>query len=120
MGHCYIGWTLSGIFRVIFDSKFTYTQDVLDLWSKATKILGPIVRIDRQFHNVSMLKLLYLTLVRSRLEYAAVVWNPIYQNHTIMENIQRRFLLRRHGDSPTWHIENDVLYDKFNLQSRKR
>jgi hypothetical protein len=56
-------------------------------------MLGFIKRIGREFRDVHALKILYNSLVRSTLEYASIIWNPYYRNHSSrIERIQRRFV----------------------------
>jgi hypothetical protein len=51
------------------------------------------MRIGKEFSDVETLKLLYITYVRSRLEYASLVWSPIYDVHSsFLERVQRSFL----------------------------
>lgn len=55
-------------------------------------MLGFIFRCGKYFTNQSSMLLLYNALVRSRLEYCATVWNPIYAKYTDMiERVQRKF-----------------------------
>ena len=44
--------------------------------SKAQKMLNVLYRTCRDINDISTKKLLYIALVRSRLEYASVVWSP--------------------------------------------
>lgn len=60
---------------------------------KASRTLGFIFRIAKDFTSVYCLKSLYCSLVRSILEYCSVVWHPYYQNGIErIESVQRRFL----------------------------
>jgi hypothetical protein len=62
--------------------------------SKARQMIGFIMRIDRDFWDPYALKSLYVSLVRSKLEYAGCVWMP-YQNGRIakLERFQKKFIL---------------------------
>ena len=60
--------------------------------AKANKTLGLIKRIcGRNLTDVGIRKLLYLSIVRPRLEYASNVWSPYTEKHrSLIENVQRR------------------------------
>lgn len=54
---------------------------------------GFLVRNCRSFRDIECIKKLYISYVRSILEYAAIVWNPIYENHKYaVEKVQNKFL----------------------------
>lgn len=77
---------------VTFDNKLTFKEHIDNICKSARKMLGFIFRNAKDFKKLSTIKLLYTSLVRSRLEYCSVVWNPHYQNHKDrIESIQRRF-----------------------------
>lgn len=78
---------------VIFDPKLSFTKHIETVASSAFKCLGFIIRNSNGFVNVSTLRLLYISFIRSKLEYASVVWSPIYGTHiAALEKVQRRFL----------------------------
>lgn len=78
---------------VIHDSKLLFDEHVEKIVSKASKALGFIMRLSKNFKNVKTFKILYCTFVRSNLEYASEVWNPRYDVYIDrLESIQRRFL----------------------------
>ena len=61
------------------------------LLKKAYKTLGLIRRIFQNTRVVQTKKLLYLTLVRSKLQYCSPIWRPQFINDIKnIENIQRR------------------------------
>ncbi len=77
---------------VIFDSKLKFVEHYNIIISKAAKMLGFIFRACSDF-NVLSLKILYCSFVRSVLEYASILWDPIYDVHqTALERIQKKFL----------------------------
>ena len=84
--------------------------------SKANKVLGLIKRSCRDLRDVSTLRTLYCTLVRSQLEYGSVVWPPFTaRNITKLERVQRRatkFILIIKTDD-----DYDVRISKLNLLS---
>lgn len=78
---------------VMVDYKLTFNDHISYIVSKASKSLGFIFRVAKHFSDIHCLKSLYCSLVRSVLEYAAIVWAPFYQNSIQrIESIQRKFL----------------------------
>jgi hypothetical protein len=66
---------------VIFDSKPTFGEHIRTIARTAFRALGFVLRAGREFSDVATLKLLYITYVRSRLEYTSLVWslkNPVF------------------------------------------
>jgi hypothetical protein len=93
LGHSVITQTSSikdlGVF---FDSKLYFHNHVDFLFSKCIKLLGPIRSITFSFSSLDCLFVLYTALVRSRLEYASVVWNSITATDSKkLERIQQKF-----------------------------
>lgn len=77
---------------VIMDDKLSFNEHVDDITRKAYRTLGFIFRCGKYFSNQSSMRLLYLSLVRSRLEYCSTVWNPIYAKASDqMERVQKKF-----------------------------
>ena len=76
--------------------------------AKGLAMLGFIKRLSNEFHDPYTIKSLYMSLVRSRLEYACCVWQPFYEVHVSrIERIQEKFVkyaLRRLG----WDITRDL------------
>lgn len=78
---------------VVFDSSLSFVQHIDYIIPKAYKVLGFIKRNCTEFSDPNTLKLLYTSLVRSKLEYAAVVWAPHSENHVSrIERVQKKFL----------------------------
>lgn len=78
---------------VILDSQLTYKHHISYTVDKASRALGLIFRMTKNFSDVHCLKSLYGSLVRSILEYCSPVWNPYYNNGVQrVESVQRRFL----------------------------
>ncbi len=76
---------------VTFDGKFKFTEHVNDKVNKAYGMLGII---KRNFSSMSRncLIMLYKSMVRSHLEYANIVWNPIKKGDVEnLEKVQKRF-----------------------------
>jgi hypothetical protein len=68
--------------------------------SKARQMLGFIMRVGRVFRDPYALKSLYVSLVRSKLEYASCVWMP-YQNGRIarLERVQEKLNMNHEYES---------------------
>lgn len=76
-------------FGVTFGSKpkFKFHIKYSYVIKKASSNLGFIKCTFKEFHNAHALKLLYFSLVRSRLEYANMIWhtNSITQNQDVSQ-----------------------------------
>lgn len=78
---------------VTFDSKLSFIPHIEAICSSANKMYGFLVRNSWDFNDQDTLKALYFAYVRSKIEYADVIWSPFYDIHIQkLESIQRRFL----------------------------
>lgn len=78
---------------VILDSKMTFEYHIDHIVRKALKNLGFIIRTTKDFSSVKSCIILYNSLVRSHLEYAAIIWNPYYQKYIYrIERVQKKFI----------------------------
>lgn len=78
---------------IIFDSKMSFIPHMNYILPQAYRILAFIRRNCSDFSDPNTLKLIYTSYVRSKLEYAAVVWSPQCGNHiSRIERVQRVFL----------------------------
>lgn len=107
---------------IYFDNKLTFNEHINLTASAALKILGFILRNCRTFTDINALKTLYFSLVRSKLEYGALIWHPYYNSHThLLERVQRRFLkflaFKVDGIYPTRGFDHDLLTSRFGIQS---
>jgi hypothetical protein len=66
---------------VVLDSMLNFTSHIDSLIVKASRMLGYIRRIGKEFRDPYTLKTLYNSFVRSHLDYASVVRNPYYGVH---------------------------------------
>lgn len=56
--------------------------------------LGFVIRNARDFDNAFVVKIVFTTLVRSKLEAASIVWNPHEVTYALLlEKIQKTFLI---------------------------
>jgi hypothetical protein len=78
---------------VVLDSKLNFTSHIESLIVKASRMLGYIRRVGKEFRDPHTLKTLYNSIVRSHLGYVSVVWNPYYGVHLKrIEAIQKKFM----------------------------
>lgn len=78
---------------VILDKKLTFKFHYEKLISSCNQTLGFILRVCKEFKNPYTYITLFNCLVRSKLEYASIIWNPFYMVHiNLLERIQRKFL----------------------------
>lgn len=77
---------------LLMDPKLNFNDHICLKISKAKSMLGFVKRVTTDFNDINALKSLYFCLVRSILEYAAVVWSPFYESSIIkIESVQRNF-----------------------------
>ena len=107
---------------VVFDSKLSFVDHINFTIAKALRMLGFIIRNCRDFVGIGTLVLLYDTYVRSRLEYASIIWEPGYEVHIrSLEAVQRRFLkylsFRSERVYPNIGFPHDVLLRQHGFES---
>lgn len=107
---------------VVFDSKMSFGTHIQAITNESLKMYGYIARSSRHFTDTETLKMLYVAYVRSKLEYASLVWNPGYAVHTnTIESVQRKFLkflsFKVDGIYPEVGFPNDVLNKRFEMTS---
>lgn len=77
---------------VIFDSKLSFVPHINAIVNKSYRMLGFIGRVTSKFNNISCIKFLYNSLVRSRLEYNSPIWNPHAVKYKAkIESVQRKY-----------------------------
>lgn len=105
---------------VHFDPKLNFIKHIESIVAGAVKIIGFVTRNCKGFKNIDTLRTLYVTFIRSRLEYASVVWSPTYNVHSLqLEKIQRRFLKSAtyiiDGYYPQIGFPHEILLHRFNV-----
>lgn len=76
---------------VLLSCDLSWSAHIRLISSKAYKMLGLIRRTFSSSISVPVRRLLYLTLVRSRLMYCSVVWRPhLRKDIVLLERVQRR------------------------------
>lgn len=97
---------------VIFDNKLTFVPHIDNVVSRASRMLGFVLRNIKSFRSCRPKIMLYNSLVRSILEYCSVVWRPHYATHSLrLERIQKRFV---------WHLMYSCGISKKKLSSYRR
>ena len=107
---------------VLFDSTLSFALHIQEICKIAGTTLGFVLRASSEFSDPSVMKQLYYSFIISRLEYAAIVWNPLYACHiTNIERIHRRFLkylyFRFYGQYPEKGATLDEISSTYKLQS---
>ena len=78
---------------VYFTPKLNFKRHVSYIVSKAFKMLGFMNRVTKPFTDETVLRTLYFSYVRSRLEYCSQVWAPTAQIYVnTIERVQRKFI----------------------------
>ncbi len=79
---------------VLFSSNLSWSDHIQGACSKAQKLLGLLYRQDYQYSDSRSRLQLYISLVRSHLDYAAPVWDPHLQKDiNSLESVQN-FVLK--------------------------
>jgi hypothetical protein len=77
---------------VFIDSELHFHNHVDYIFCQCIKLLGLVRAITFPFSSLGSLCMLYCTLIRSKLEYASVVWNSLTTTDANkLERIQRKF-----------------------------
>ncbi|PNF35360.1 hypothetical protein B7P43_G02582 [Cryptotermes secundus] len=77
---------------VYLDSELHFHDHVNFIFSQCIKMLGIIHSITFNYSTLGCMFILYFTLVRSKVEYASVVWNSITSTDgNKLERIQQKF-----------------------------
>lgn len=75
------------------DCKLHLDYHITQITNKAFQMYGFVMRVCSPFKKCVTYMTLYKALVRSQVEYASVVWNPIYGKYNQkLEVMQRKFL----------------------------
>ena len=78
---------------VFFDEQLTFRPHYDHITKKSRKTLGFLIRTTKTFKKPRSILCLYISLVRSILEYCCPVWSPFYSVHVdSVEKVQKRCL----------------------------
>ena len=91
-GQCLLVATTTKDLGVTVSNNLLWNADINEMCAKANRTLGLIKRVcGKDIVDQETRKLLYITLVRSQLEYASNLWSPYTaMERALVENIQRR------------------------------
>ena len=110
---------------VTIDKKLTFNKHIDEIVQATLKTLGFIFRSTKDFTKTERLITLYNSLIKSRLQYAALIWFPNYDIHIDrLEYVQRRFLkylsFKLDGVYPPRGFDHSLLLQRFNFLSLKQ
>lgn len=112
---------------LLIDRKLSFSEHVSSTTAKAFALLGFLRRNTAEFENINALKTLYITMIRSILEYAVQVWAPHHANQRDrLEKVQRRFTLYalrrlpwRNGVWRSSYSDRCTLLEMVSLEKRR-
>lgn len=85
---------------VLVDSRMNFISHIENTVAAARQTLGYIKWLSSGRFHMNTLKLLFTSYVRSKLEFAAAIWDPYQANYkSDIESIQKQFLLYLLGDN---------------------
>ncbi|KAF0682225.1 Uncharacterized protein FWK35_00037378, partial [Aphis craccivora] len=80
---------------IYFESDLSFKLNHSKIITKSLKMLGFINRNTKEFKNPICLKTLYISLVRSNLEFGSIIWSSNYSKYiNELDNVQFKFLKR--------------------------
>lgn len=107
---------------VLFDPEMTFNPNINMIVNSAMKLYGFIARNSKDFTKSSTIISIYISYVRTKLEYGAIVWFPYHAGAIAsLERVQRRFLkyacFRENGVYPERGVLQSLLLQKFSISS---
>lgn len=105
---------------VFFDASLSFVPHIDRLVASTLKTLAYVSRVCKNFKHISVIKTLYCSLIVPKIEYAALVWSPIYLNQIKkIEYVQRKFLKflswKADGVYPDQGCDTFELCERFEL-----
>ena len=77
---------------VIFTSNMSFNKHICNVTAKSFQMLGFVRRTMKPFKDLSVLRSLYYSLIRSKLEYCPLVWSPRAKSMCDqIERVQNKF-----------------------------
>jgi hypothetical protein len=78
---------------VSFDPKLSFVHHINATVNKCSRALGFVIRNSKEFTKSKISITLFLTFMRSKLDYAMIIWVPYQAVHiATIARVQRRFL----------------------------
>lgn len=109
---------------VTFQKNLSFNNHIETITNNAFKALGMVKRFSKPFQNIDAIRTLYTSLVRSKLEYATVIWRPNTQEGTRkVERVQSQFVKylfwKENGFYPSYPtpIASSTLCEVLDLKS---
>ena len=79
---------------MLFDSKLTFVKHIQTVVASVKGALGFVKRTPKNKFTIASAKMLYYALVRSKLEFASVVWQPFHDIYIRkIESVQKDFVI---------------------------
>lgn len=104
---------------IIFDSELTFNLHIDNMVSRAFRLLGFVIRNSCNFKNEKTLVRLFNVYVRSVIEYASLIWSPLYDVHiNTIEKVQKKFLrylYYKKYNIYSFDISYEILLNEFNF-----
>jgi ribonucleases P/MRP protein subunit RPP40 len=125
MGENALGRTASAKdLGILFDSRLSFHAHIGAVCDGARKMLGFVLRTAKVFSDTRVLRLLYNSLVRSRLECGSLIWAPHELKYSLMlEMVQKKFLrylyLREYGYYP-WLYPSEFILGTLGYNSLEK
>lgn len=102
------------------DTRLVLDTHIDNIVAKAYRMYGFVMRCTNNFKKPTTYLYLYKNLIRSQLEYAVTIWNPIYKFYCDkIEMVQKKFLRRLQYKFSHNRRSYDQLLYKYNLQDLK-
>lgn len=107
---------------ITFDTSLKFDVHIFKIVAKANRFFGFIVRNCKLITNISAITTLYMTYVRSQLDYASIVWSPYYKCYiNEIDYVQKKFLkylfYKSDGFYPDRGTDYKLLLNKFQICS---
>ena len=109
---------------VTFQTDLSFRHHYNAVAAAASRTAGFVMRSCRGFKNIETLRTLYFSLVRSKLEYASIVWSPHERCHIErLEAVQRKYLkflhFKKYGVYPERGCSHQELLQLMQIPSLK-
>jgi hypothetical protein len=109
---------------VYFQNDFRFTSHIEHILNVSNRLLGFVIRTCKNFSNLDTIIYLYKSLVRSRLEYASIIWDPYHAEYSdSLEKVQNKFLrylyFKKFGYYPYFGYPSSQLRNMFKIPTLK-